>query len=633
MGLAQKLILHALAVALLPLAATGFGLIHIGEDALRTRIGDHQRAAAVAVAAKVSQAVEDLARRVETVMSLVVVTDLTPAERVGVVRMLYRQSDDISVAALIAPDRSLLCQPEYLATDDLTGELAGHPPATERDAVRLVEGLPLPAGGRSQPGAVFLSPAYFPEEREARVAITVPCCFADGEAGAYAGVEVALRRDVLRVEGIDTGEASSVFVVDQRGRVIAHPSVPVGTDLSEQGAVAAFVARRRAETVVFATSQGRFAAATAPVGELGWGVVVQQPEAVAFAAAAAMRRQTLVVILSTAALVLISGLWFAGRLRAVLRRMIAGARAFGEGRLGHRVDVHTRDEIGELGETMNAMAQQLESSLREVEAWGALLETRVEERTRELKTTHAQLLNQSKLAAIGQLGAGVAHEVNNPLAGVLGMVQLMIRDCEHGDPNLSRLREIEVGAKRCKDIIARLLRFSERRATGRMEIDLNEVLVEVVDMVAEGFAEANIEIRLELADDLPRIHADPGQIAQVLVNVLQNAQKAMPGGGRLSVRSARQEGDQVRVEITDTGVGIAPEHLPRIFDPFFTTKRNWTDVGLGLSVAHRIVGDHGGTITAESDVGEGTTFIVALPRVPPESAEEALPLRKTVLLD
>jgi signal transduction histidine kinase len=313
--------------------------------------------------------------------------------------------------------------------------------------------------------------------------------------------------------------------------------------------------------------------------------------------------------------------------------MIAGARAFGEGRLGYRVDVRTRDEIGELGETMNAMAHQLESSLREVEAWGALLETRVEERTRELRTTHAQLLNQSKLAAIGQLGAGVAHEVNNPLAGVLGMVQLMIRDCGPDDPNLRRLREIEEGAKRCKDIIARLLRFSERRASGRVEIDLNELLVEVVDMVAEGFAKANIGIRLELADDLPRIHADPGQIAQVFVNVLQNAQKAMPDGGRLGVRSARKEEDWVQVEITDTGVGIAPEHLPRIFDPFFTTKRNWTDVGLGLSLAHRIVGDHGGTITAESEVGRGTTFIMVLPRVPPEPEEEALPLRKTVLLD
>jgi len=634
MRLTQKLILYTLAVALVPLAATGFTLIRVGEDALRARILDHQRAAAIAVAAKVSQAVEELARRVETAMSLVVVTDLSPAERVGVSRMLYRQSDDISVALLVAPDRTLLTQPEFLEPGDLTGDLAGHPPAEARDAARLLERLPLPEPGATR-GVVLMSQVYFPESDRgaARVAITVPCCFgAGGEPAAFAGVEVALRRDVLRVEGIDTGEKSSVFVVDRRGRTIAHPSLSVGTDLSGHGAVAAFVQRQASETTVYETANGLYAAAFAPVGRLGWGVVVEQPEPVAFAGAAKMRRQTLLWILSTVALVLLSGLLFAGRLRGVLGKMMLGARAFGEGRLGHRIDVHTRDEIGDLAATMNRMAGQLEASLREVDEWGRVLEARVEERTRELQQTHAQLLTQSKLAAIGQLGAGVAHEVNNPLAGVLGLVQLMLRSRDESDPDFQKLRDVEGSAKRCKDIVTRLLRFSERRTAGRTEVDLNDIIHEVLGMMAERRETDRITVVDKLDENLPHVIADPGQLAQVFINIVQNAHTAMPQGGSLTVKSEALDGGRVRVSISDNGVGIEADHLQRVFEPFFTTKRVWTDVGLGLSVAHRIVTDHGGDIEVDSVVGKGTTFAVTLLPEPPAPEREVLPPRKAILL-
>ncbi|MFC1609337.1 ATP-binding protein [Myxococcota bacterium] len=634
MRLAQKLILYALAVALLPLAATGFTLIRVGESALRERIEIHQRAAAVAVAAKVSQAVEELARRMETVMSLVVVTELSEVERVGVTRMLYRQSDDIGVAVLVTPDRALLGQPELFEPSDLVGDLAGHPAARTEDAARLVDRLALPDPAQPSQGSVFLSGVYFPEDGAARVAIAVPCCFdAEGRSGAFAGVEVALRRDVLRVEGVDTGPDSLVFVVDRKGRVIAHPTLEVGTDMSSHGAVAEFLRHQAPHTAVYKTPNGPFAGAVAPLGRLGWGVVVEQPEGVAFSAAAQMRRQILVWILSTVGLVLVSGLLFAARLRRVLGKMIKGARAFGEGRLGRRIDVHTWDEIGELAETMNMMAEQLESSLKELEAWSRLLEIRVEERTQELQQTSAELLTQSKLAAIGQLGAGVAHEVNNPLAGILGLAQLMLRDRAEGDPDLPKLQDIEKAAKRCKDIVMRLLRFSERRMGGRTEVDINDVIAEVLEMMQEGLEEGRIMLELQLDTGLPTIVADPGQLAQVVVNIVKNAQSAMPDGGQLTVTTGAQDDSGVHFAISDAGVGIEPEHLPRIFDPFFTTKRTWTDVGLGLSVAHRIVTDHGGTIDVKSDVEVGSTFTVALPRQPPEVEREKLPPRMSILLD
>jgi two-component system, NtrC family, sensor kinase len=634
MRLAQKLILFALAVALIPLAATGFSAIRIGEDALRSRITDHQRAAAVAVASKVSQAVEELAKRLATVMELVDAQGLSSEERLGLARMLYRQSDDISLAVLLDGEGALLAPAVFVESPETQPELSAHPGAVAAEAERLISALPRPTGS-ARAGTLFLSSVYFPEGRGARLAVAIPGGVVLGRPTVLAGVEVALRRDVLRVAGIDTGPESSVFVVDPGGRVIAHPRLEVGSDLTSQGAVQAFVRDPRGAAGLYDTPEGRQVAAFAPVGRLGWGVVVEQPEEVAFAAAASMRRQVLLWIVATAVIVLVGGLAFAGRLTRTLNQMMEGARAFGEGRLKRRIDVHSKDEIGELAETMNAMAARLEKSLREIEEWSATLEAKVAQRTRELEATQAQLLVQSKLAAIGQLGAGVAHEINNPLAGVLGLAQLMMRDQTPADKGFSKLQEIEAAAKRCKDIIQRLLRFSERRLVGRVVVSLNDIVDEVAEMLLPGLRAAKIELKRELAVDLPKVTADPGQLAQVFINLINNSKTALPTGGVITVRTT-PNGDGVRVEVTDTGVGIKKEHLPRVFDPFFTTKRVWSDVGLGLSVSYRIVTDHGGRIEAASEEGQGSSFTVTLPKTPPvpdASATTPDVLRKSILLE
>ena len=634
MRLAQKLILFALAVALIPLAATGFTVIKVSEDALRARITDHQRAAAVAVASKVSQAVEELAKRLSTVMELTDVATLSSEERVGLTRMLYRQSDDVSMAVLLDAKGMPLAAPAFVEAPEAQLELRHHPAAVAAEAERLTAALPQPSGAM-RAGMVLLSPVYFPEGQGARLAVVIPGEVVEGRAQALAGVELVLRAEVLRVEGIDTGPSSSIFIVDPGGRVIAHPTVEVGTNLASHGAVAAFLRGQRDAAGLYSTPDGPQVAAFAPVGGLGWGVVVEQPEAVAFAAATTMRRQVLFWIVVTTALVLLGGFLFAGRLTRVLDRMMEGARAFGEGRLKRRIEVRSTDEIGELATTMNAMAARLEKSLMEIEEWNLTLEAKVEQRTRELEATQAQLLVQSKLAAIGQLGAGVAHEVNNPLAGILGLAQLMQRDHPQGDKEFAKLQEIEAAARRCKEIIQRLLRFSERRLVGRVEVSLNDIVDEVAEMLDPGLKAAKVVLTRTLAPDLPKITADPGQLAQVFINLLNNSKTAMPKGGTITVRTTGAP-EGVRVVVEDTGVGIRKEHLSRVFDPFFTTKRVWSDVGLGLSVSYRIVTDHGGRIDAESEEGKGSRFTVTLPLKPPpadSSTPSSQTLRKSILLE
>ncbi len=610
MSLTQKLILYALAVALLPVAIVGFTLVRIGEDALRQRIEEHQRTAAAAVAAKVAHGIEELGQRLVTSLQLVEPLRLGQAERQGLLRVLHRQSADITAAVLVDANGGELASPVVQSGDELTGK-------------RLLANMPRPNLEALRPYEVLVSAVYFPARGAARVAVAVPCC-ADGAEGpprAMAAVELALSRDVLEIAGIDTGAASRVFIVDGFGRVIAHPSVPVGESLATHAAVAQFLDRREPLVVSHVDKQGEaYQAALAPVGDLGWAVVVEQPQAIAFAPATTMRHRTLSWIAIALVVVLASGLVFAGNLRRRLLALVTGARAFAGGKLETRLDERSSDEIGELAGTMNGMALELARSLEELEEWNRNLESIVQQRTRQLEQTQAQLLMQSKLAALGQLGAGVAHEVNNPLAGIMGYAQLLLRKHPEGDPEHEPVKKIEQAAQRCRNITMSLLRFSQRGLSGRITIEVNKVVREVLELLEGSLREGGVVVSAELGD-VGEITADGGQLAIVLINVVANAKNAMPDGGELAVSTAAGD-DGVRIIIRDTGHGIENEHLPRVFDPFFTTKKVWTGVGLGLSVAYRIVVDHGGRIELESEVGRGTTVSITLPRKPPPTAGE-----------
>ncbi|HET6346168.1 MAG TPA: ATP-binding protein, partial [Myxococcota bacterium] len=366
-------------------------------------------------------------------------------------------------------------------------------------------------------------------------------------------------------------------------------------------------------SVRFSDDGEPWVAAYARVGALGWAVVVEQPEADAFAAAQHMRQQTLWWIWGTAVLALGTSVAFASSLRRALEKLVGGARAFGEGQLEHEIQVSSHDELGELARTMNSMAWALRHSLSDLQEWSHTLEQRVDERTRELKATQGQMLLQAELAAIGQLGAGVAHEVNNPLAALLGHVQLLLYARQPDDPDYESLKQIEEAANRCRTITLNLLRFSQRHELGPRPMRLNDVVREVASLMTPSIRAIGVTLSLQLDPDVPELVADAGQLSVVFTNLLTNARDATPAGGHMEI-GTRPQGDGAAMWVTDSGRGIASEHLPRIFEPFFTTKEVWTGVGLGLSVAYRIVSDHGGRLTVTSEVGKGSTFTVLLPR-------------------
>jgi two-component system NtrC family sensor kinase len=225
-----------------------------------------------------------------------------------------------------------------------------------------------------------------------------------------------------------------------------------------------------------------------------------------------------------------------------------------------------------------------------------------------------QLLQAEKLSSIGVLAAGVAHEVNTPLAVITSQVQMLIRQTPPEDPRLPTLEKVIKQGFRASEIINSLLKFSRVSGSERNELDLNRVIRETLSLVEPMLRTARIAVNAQLAKDLPLVYGNAGKLQQVFMNLIINARDAMPRGGDLTLVT-ESENSTVAVEVSDSGVGIPPEHLRKIFDPFFTTKTTSRGTGLGLAVSYGIIHEHSGAIRVESVVGRGTTFRLEFPSV------------------
>ncbi|HTK94031.1 MAG TPA: ATP-binding protein [Terriglobales bacterium] len=309
---------------------------------------------------------------------------------------------------------------------------------------------------------------------------------------------------------------------------------------------------------------------------------------------------------------------------APLQMLQAGTERLAAGDLGYQIPLRSRDEIGRLAASFNQMSGELADAR-------SSLETRVEEKTRELKTAHAQMLQAEKLASIGKLAAVVAHEINNPLAGVLVYTKLLRKWTTNGaDPSrIAEMRDslaiMEAEVLRCSDIVKNMLTFARAMPMNLGWNDANLMAQRCVRLVQHKLQLAGIQLHLELAADLPPVWCDIAQVEQLLLALVINAIEAMPRGGNLWVRSRLLPARELELQVQDDGPGIPPEMSSRLFEPFQTTKESG-GVGLGLAVVHQIVERHHGRISVQSD-GRGTTFIVTLPVG--ESGEDAARKRGT----
>ncbi len=304
-----------------------------------------------------------------------------------------------------------------------------------------------------------------------------------------------------------------------------------------------------------------------------------------------------------------------------VQQLLQHAREVGSGKLDASVHIESHDEMGTLARVMNEMTMGLKKSHDQLEEWGRTLEKKVVERTQELERMQAQLVRSEKLASLGELVAGIAHEINNPLTGIL-VFSTLIRNDSKLDPALKNdLDTVIQETERCATIVKGLLDFARESVPQKTWTSLNDILDASLALVRNQAQFQNITIVRDYCPDIPAILADPHQLEQVIINMLLNAGHAMAAGGTLTIISARASDlNGVMVKIADTGCGIPEENLSRIFDPFFTTK-DTSGTGLGLSVSYGIINSHGGSIEVESSVGVGTTFTINLP-INPDMAQE-----------
>jgi len=295
-----------------------------------------------------------------------------------------------------------------------------------------------------------------------------------------------------------------------------------------------------------------------------------------------------------------------------VQRLVRHSALVAGGDLESRVPVTSRDELGELSETVNFMTESLGRADRELKGWADSLEHKVEERSREIMRMEEQLRRSEKLASLGTLAAGVAHEINNPLTGILLYASILNNDRRLDSALLPDVERVISETQRCAGIVKNLLEFSRESLPDKEVIALDAILDEVCTFFHNQPDFRNIVIRKNYGRDLPQISADPNQIRQVFMNLFINAGHAMPQGGDLEIYTYRSaDRKYICAGLKDHGVGISEENLARIFDPFFTTKSEGT--GLGLSISYGIVESNGGKIEVQSRAGEGTTFIVLLP--------------------
>ncbi|MBM4312425.1 MAG: HAMP domain-containing protein [Deltaproteobacteria bacterium] len=270
-----------------------------------------------------------------------------------------------------------------------------------------------------------------------------------------------------------------------------------------------------------------------------------------------------------------------------------------------------RDEMGDLSDAFNQMTSSLKSARKELEEWGKNLEAKVTERTYEIKKMQAQLLRSEKLVSLGRLVAGITHEINNPLTGILMFANLI-----HGnpklDPSLKNDTDVIINeAKRCAKIVKGLLDFSRESIPQKKPASLVQVMERTLSLIGPQSSFHHIDIIRDYQPDLPLIPIDENQIEQVFINMLLNAGQSMPGTGTITIKTYT-ENEYACMKITDTGAGIAEENMEKIFDPFFTTKSD-KGTGLGLSVSYGIIERHGGKIEVQSKLNEGTSFVIKLP--------------------
>ncbi len=408
---------------------------------------------------------------------------------------------------------------------------------------------------------------------------------------------------IIRIDGLQRlatrSQVFTTFIVDEDGIPLAHTDIQrviMHTPVNWIFGFPGFGAHQsHGTTLEFNRRNDPMVGGLAQVESSGLLAGVEIPRSAAYLATRELLNNLIIVALILLIISVILSMFGSRLITRPLERLYDATKVVAKGKFDIQLSATSRDEISDLAQSFNQMAFGLDS------------------REKALKGAQAALVQSEKMSAFGQLGAGIAHEIKNPLAGILGLTQLSMRKMDEENPLYKNLTIIEKETNRCTAIIKNLLKFARQEKVSFEPVQINSVAEDAMAIVEHQLEMHKVKLTPDLAADLPLISGNANQIQQVLINLMINAQQAMDGSGEVSITTSNGNSGKVEICIKDDGPGIPEDIQAKIFEPFFTTKEVGKGTGLGLSVSYGIIKEHKGEIRVTSALGEGTEFKISLP--------------------
>jgi signal transduction histidine kinase len=604
MRFGAKIGLVLLAVGVLPIALLGLVSYIVSRDELQRTVGRMQTQAAEDLALFTDRFVSTSVERLELAVSPILFDDYSLyslGELSQVLNIPYQQLPFVSILAVVDDHNAPVAGPVFVARGPEADP--AREPISTADLDLFARRLP---AAPAKSGATALSAPY---RAEGPLKVAVALRIGPGRTLA---AEIVLREVEARLAEL-TSEVSAAYLVDEAGDPIAGASPGTLTTEERRLSEVGFGKALSWSKLVHRADGRRWLAAFAPVERLRWGAVVAQPMSVAFGAAERLRAYTAQGTVVALVIALVIGAALGRAVTRPVTRLSRAAGAIAAGRYDVPVAAHGNDEIAELGRAFAHMAAEIRRRDEEIRGWNRHLQERVDQRTAELKAAQDQILRTRRLAALGSLGAGLAHELNNPMTAIVGYLAILRKQLV-GAPQAEMIARAQEQTVRVTQVVEDLRSFADQeRSNQGQSFPLQQPVRAALALYEDRLRAAGIQLTTRFEEALPDAQGDPVQIQQVVAHLVDNAINAMPGGGSLEISVGTVDGEALRLRIVDTGKGIPVTIRERIFDPFFTTKEHPARVGLGLSVSHSIVEAHHGRIVVESEEGAGAAVTVLLP--------------------
>jgi len=598
-----KIGLVLLAVGVLPVALLGVVSWTVSRDELQRTVGRMQTQAAGDLALFTERFVSSSVERLRLAVAPILFDDYSRSELSAVLNIPYRQLPFVSILAGVDEANVPVAGPVSV---ERPGEGdAGREPISPADLDLFARQLPR---APAEAGATALSGSY---RAAGPLKLAVALRIGPGRTLA---AEIVLREVEARLAELSSA-TSAAYLVDAQGAPIAGAAPGSLTEEERRLSEVGFARALSWSRLLHRGDGQRWLAAFAPIGRLHWGAVVAQPMVVAFSAAERLRIYTAEAAMAALVVALLIGAGLARTVTLPVARLSRGAAAIAEGRYDEiTAPPAGKDELADLGRAFGRMVGELKRRDDEIRGWNRELQSRVDERTTELKAAQDQILRTRRLAALGSLGAGLAHELNNPMTAITGYLAILRKQLPPGAPEAELIGRAQEQATRVARVVEDLRAFADQERTNQgQRFALLRPVQDALALYEDRFRASGIALRTRVDGPLPDAQGDPVQIQQVVAHLLENAMNAMPAGGVLEVSLGTVDGEALRLRVADTGRGIPATIRERIFDPFFTTKEVPGRVGLGLSVSHSIVEAHHGKILVESEEGAGAAVTVLLP--------------------